>query len=1038
VGTGGEVRKTVTVVFCDVTGSTAMGERLDPETLRRVMSRYFDEMRAVLEKHGGTVEKFIGDAVMAVFGIPAVHEDDALRAVRAASEMRDRLRDLNKELERDHGVVIASRIGVNTGEVVAGGDDLPGASTLVTGDAVNVAARLEQAAEPGQILIGEPTHRLVRAAVTVEPVDALALKGKAESTPAFALVEVAAGAPGMERHLDAPIVGRVAELAALEEALDRVARDRRAALVTVMAPPGIGKSRLVDEFASIHEPDASVIEGRCLSYGDGITYWPVVEILTSAAGIADVDTPDDVRARILRLLDGAGEAPVIVERLSEFLGLSGATAAPEETHWAVRKLFEALASSRPLIVLIEDVHWAEPAMLDLIEHVVGWSADAPILMLCTARPELLEERPDWGAAADGTLTMTLEPLGPDESDELVANLIGGSALPPTAAVLVRAAEGNALFLEQLVGMLIDDGHLRRADGEWVASDDLSTVAIPSTITGILESRLDRLAPQERAVLERGSVEGRVFHWSSVTVLSDDVDPAETGGHLLALVRRGLIAPADALFGGGEAFRFRHALIRDAAYARMPKSTRSELHERHARWIEETAGDRIAEFEDVLAYHLEQATRLRSELGPVDETDRQLAARAVSALLSSAGRAAGRGDARAAVNLFGRALTLLPVDGPARPDVLVRYGEAVLDSGDPDRAAATFEEARALAGRLGDRRVALRARLHAADVRTITHPEDATEEELERVTAEAIPLFEDLGDDEGLAFAWKEAGQIALTKARGADMAAAFERAATHAERAGNQGLLSEVLAWLLASAVSGDVSPSEGLERIESIRARAPHDRKVDGLAAVHEAMALAELGRFDEAREAYRTAYGILADLGSRLWWAGTHFSSGWVEILADDLPAAERELRLGIDALASMGEHAYLSTQAAVLARVLYAQGRYEEAGDMADLGRRSGWPEDVATQVPATSVQAKLLARDGDIEAALELAGEAVEMTAESDFLEVRGQALEDLAEVHELAGRPDDAAAALRQAVELYERRGILPLIERTRARLQQLT
>ena len=1032
-----EVRKTVTVVFCDVTGSTALGERLDPETLRRVMSRYFDEMRAVLEKHGGTVEKFIGDAVMAVFGIPAVHEDDALRAVRAASEMRERLRDLNKELERDHGVVIASRIGVNTGEVVAGGDDPPGASTLVTGDAVNVAARLEQAAEPGQILIGEPTHRLVRAAVTVEPVDALALKGKSESTPAFALVEVAAGASGMARHLDAPIVGRVAELAALEEALDRVVRDRRAALVTVMAPPGIGKSRLVDEFASIHERDASVVEGRCLSYGDGITYWPVVEILTAAAGITDVDTSDDVRPKIGRLLVGAGEAPVIVERLSEFLGLSGATAAPEETHWAVRKLFEALASSRPLIVLIEDVHWAEPAMLDLIEHVVGWSADAPILMLCTARPELLEERPDWGAGAEGAHRLSLEPLGPDEADELVANLIGGSPLPPTAAVLVRTAEGNALFLEQLVGMLIDDGHLRHAHGEWVvATDDLSAVAIPSTITGILESRLDRLSPQERAVLERGSVEGRVFHWSSVTALSDDIEPGEIGRHLLALSRRGLIAPADALFGGGDAFRFRHALIRDAAYARMPKSTRADLHKRHARWIEGTAGDRIAEFEDVLAYHLEQATRLRSELGPVNETDRELAARAVSALLSSAGRAAGRGDARAAVNLFERALALLPVDDPARPDVLVRYGEAVLDSGDPARAAATFEDAGALAGRLGDRRVALRARLHAADVRTITQPEDAREElELERVIAEAIPLFEDLDDDEGLAFAWKGAGVIALTKGRGADMAAAFERAATYAERAGDQGLLSEILAWQLLSAV-GD-RPEEGLERIERVRVRAPHDRKVGGLAAIHASMALAELGRFDEAREAYRTGYAILEDIGSRLWWAGTHFSSGWVEILADDLPAAERELRLGIDALGSMGEHSYLSTQAAVLARVLYAEGRYEEAADMADLGRRSGSPDDVSTQVPATSVQAKLLARDGHFDAALELAGEAVEMTAESDFFEVRGQALEDLAEIHERAGRPDDAAAALRQAVELYERRGILPLIERTRARLQQL-
>jgi class 3 adenylate cyclase len=314
-----EVRKTVTVLFCDVTGSTSLGEQLDSESTRRVMSRFFEEMRVVLERHGGTVEKFIGDAVMAVFGIPSVHEDDALRAVRAAAQMREALDTLNKELERDRGVTIASRIGVNTGEVVAG--DPTASQALVTGDAVNVAARLEQAAGPGQILIGEPTLRLVRDAVKAEAVEPLTLKGKAQPVRAYALMDVASGAAGVARRLDAPMVGRKDELEALHGALARATRDRGCVLATVIGVPGVGKSRLVDELVSLHEADAVVVQGRCLSYGEGITYWPVVEILTVVAGIAGVDGPDEIRSKIGRLLEGSSDAEIVGERLAEFLGL---------------------------------------------------------------------------------------------------------------------------------------------------------------------------------------------------------------------------------------------------------------------------------------------------------------------------------------------------------------------------------------------------------------------------------------------------------------------------------------------------------------------------------------------------------------------------------------------------------------------------------------------------------------------------------------------------------------------------------------------
>src|SRR5262245_22163219 len=401
-----EVRKTVTVVFCDVTGSTAMGERLDPESLRRVMSRYFAEMRAALERHGGTVEKFIGDAVMAVFGVPAIHEDDALRAVRAAAEMRQALDALNKELERDHGVSLAARIGVNTGEVVAG----EGSDTLVTGDAVNVAARLEQAAEPGTVLIGEETLRLVRDAVVAEPIPPLELKGKAEPLAAFRLVEVMAGAAGLERRLDSPMVGRERELTRLRQAFEAAVADRSCQLFTVLGTPGVGKSRLVEEFlGSIG--DATVLRGRCLPYGDGITFYPVGEVVKEAAGLEDFDPPDELEREVCAVLGDDGPA---CSTLAQLFAASQHDSSAEETFWAVRTFLEAAARSAPLAVVFDDIHWGEPTFLDLIEHITDWAREAPILVLCLARPELLDARADWGGGKFNATTVLLEPLSNDE------------------------------------------------------------------------------------------------------------------------------------------------------------------------------------------------------------------------------------------------------------------------------------------------------------------------------------------------------------------------------------------------------------------------------------------------------------------------------------------------------------------------------------------------------------------------------------------------------------------------------------------------
>ena len=391
--TASEARKTVTILFMDVVGSTNLGERLDPESMRRVMSSFFDRMKASIERHGGTVEKFIGDAVMAVFGVPQLHEDDALRAVRAAADMRKGLAALNEELARDWGVILEARIGVNTGEVVAG--DPSAGQRLVIGDAVNVAARLEQSAGSGEILVGEDTLRLVRDAVRVEPVAPLSLKGKSKPPPAYRLLDVVQGAPAHARRLDSPIVGREKERLLLEVAFGETIQDSTCRLVTVLGPAGVGKSRLVAEFVSTAEERASVLTGRCLHYGDGITFWPILEIVREAARVDAADSPGKALPKIAALLPEGQDSALIADHVAQAVGLSEGAADIQETFWAIRKLLESLAGRRPLVVVIDDIHWAEPTFLYLVQYLTGWSSEVPILLLCVARPELLDVRSAW-------------------------------------------------------------------------------------------------------------------------------------------------------------------------------------------------------------------------------------------------------------------------------------------------------------------------------------------------------------------------------------------------------------------------------------------------------------------------------------------------------------------------------------------------------------------------------------------------------------------------------------------------------------------
>ncbi|TMB70517.1 MAG: zinc-ribbon domain-containing protein, partial [Chloroflexi bacterium] len=624
-----EVRKTVTVVFSDLVGSTELGERLDPETLRHLMSRYFEEMQGVLQRHGGTVQKFIGDAIMAVFGIPTVHEDDALRAVRAVAEMRERLRVLNEETDRRWHVRLRVRTGINTGEVVAG-DSSPGQS-VVLGDTVNVAARLEQAAAPDEILLGGRTWSLAREAIDAEPMPALAVKGKSEALPAWRLIEVKSKVATPRVRSDSPFVGRSEEFLSLRRALDRAIDERGCILATVVGPPGIGKSRIVAEFTHAVGQGARVVSGHCLPYGEGITFWPLAEIVNDVGG---------------------GDLPRAVKNLM------GDDAG---------------------IVVVDDIHWAEPTLLDLLEYLIEFASNAPILVLCLARADLFESRPSWAVPRRNASLIPLQPISEGDASTLIERLTTEAFPAAARALVVEAAEGNPLFIEQLLAL----------NADFSATD--GAILVPPTIDALLAARIDRLEPADRAVIERAAIEGRTFHRGAVVELLEDEARAGVGACLISLARKEFIQPDQALFAGDDGFRFAHLLIRDAAYAAVPKELRAQLHERFANWLQRAAREDAADYEEILAYHLEQAYRYHAELGRTDEAGR-LAQQAGKRLATVGLRALARGDMPAAIGLMRRAANVLPADDQARLRLLPELGAALVDAGELASAETTVQEA----------------------------------------------------------------------------------------------------------------------------------------------------------------------------------------------------------------------------------------------------------------------------------------------------------------------------------------------------------
>ncbi|MEO8246443.1 MAG: AAA family ATPase [Chloroflexota bacterium] len=947
-----EVRKVVTLLFCDLTGSTAIGDRTDPEALRAMMRRYYETARVVLERHHGLVEKFVGDAVMAVFGIPIATEDDALRAVRAAVELRDTV----------HALGLEARIGVNTGDVVAGEGD-----TLVTGDAVNVAARLEQAAGAGEILLGDATLRLVRDATTSEPVS-LALKGKPEPVSAHRLITLDSTVTGVARNLDTPLVGRERERDRLRSDFDDALATRTCRLFTLIGPAGVGKSRLVADFLASVGESATIARGRALSYGEGITYWPLVEMLIQLG----VEPADAIRAT------------------------------PADTQLATRAIFEAAADERPLVLVLDDLQWAEPPMLDLIEHVVDWSRDAPIFMLCIARPELLDLRPGWGGGKMNATSILLEPLGEADAITLADSLLDGIELDAaTRSRILTIAEGNPLFLEEMAALA------REARG---------VVSVPPTIRALLQARLDTLNEAERTVIERGAVEGKVFHRGAVTALAPEADRAGVGGQLLSLMRKEMVRPDRTQIAGDDAFRFRHLLIRDTAYDSLPKAVRAELHERFGDWLA-SHGD-LLEQDELVGYHLEQAAGYLRELDAGDAHADEVASRAAVHLAAAGHVAFEHRDMNAAGGLLGRAHALAA--GPRRRAFVPELIDVLVHSGDASAIPALIEE-------LADGDAADQARADVARISVDPFGDGRSVSDCRRMLADGEDVIRAAGDLGGMARlevarAWAE------WAACRADLAlAAYRRAWDLFEAAGIHGYRVELIDHIAGALAFAGANAGEGRAELDRLAASIGEDG-----GPLFDAGFAANVGRnqymsgaisVGQVREVIERLATLYRQTGSERRARSTASFVAVAAGLEGDRELAEALRRAHVEYLRRMGDESVIVGETAAWATSLVELGRAAEALAIVREARVGSRPDDIGDQIGLDGAEGFALAHLGD-RAALVCFARARER-AEGIVMAPMTTSLSLLeAKANLLLGEPDVARRIAEAIIGDFEGRGLL--------------
>ena len=998
-------RRPVTVLCVVLQVSSSSGTALDPEAHEVVNEHSVSALTRVLERYGGKLAISAGERLVGVFGVASLHEDDALRAAHASLEARNGLATEADMLLRRYGVSLACRFGLATGEALVGGSGPLG----FAGDAEAQAMTLAEAAKPGQILISRQTQELAAAAIETE----------SAGPDRFFLRSAHAGMRPLALRLDAPLVGRDEEIRHFEAACAVATREQVTILVTVIGEAGLGKTRLVHETAGRLGPEVKVLTGRCLPYGEGITFWPLSEVVCQAAG--GHDSPDGIQA----LLDGEADAAEVAERLSRALGPGNqGRSDAAEIFWAARRLLETLARSGTVLVIFEDLHWAEPTFLDLVESLAVQLGRSRLVLVCIARPELLEQRPVWAARAARAVSIDLTPLAEGPAAALLDALAGDQRIPPSVrARVLETAAGNPLYLEQLAASLSEQ------HGSQVRP------VLPPTIQALLAARLQRLGPGASSVLARAAVVGKDFGVDAVRELLPPEARGPLSRNLQTLVAKGLVERGPPGKIRAEECSFRHILIQEAAYRAIPKALRADLHHRLADWLEYVVWEPATQRAEILGYHLEQSVRYRNELQPAEAQSSPLPRRA-AAHLETAGRAAhDRGDALAAVNLLDRAAALLPPEDSALARLYTSLGTALTEAGQLEKASAMLDHARRIAAANGDRGQHAHAQVQALLLGLKVDPNAASIQ-----IAQALPElrceFERNVDELGLCRTLQLQAALDWSHAKSGAAEDAWRRAADYARRLNDRRQLAEILGWLASAALWGPTPAPEGIRQCNGYLDEVGNHPSGQAVILLHMAGLYAMQDNVATAHSMLNRAKALLDTLGPTMT-AALAEPAAFIAMLAGDPATAETHLRRQYESLYRMGERDLLATTAALLARAIAAQGqnRYDEAIDLITISREAGAGEDAA-QIICQGLSARILAHRGHHTEAVELANSAVALAAQTDLLSDRADALLDLAQVRAAAGRVLEAHAAAAQALDLYQRKGNLPGVRESLTYLAQ--
>ena len=994
--TGGTppARRPVTVLCVALQLAPSSGVALDPEAHGVMNEHVVSGLTAVLERHGGKLAASDGEHLMGVFGVATLHEDDALRAARASLDAREALTAEAGVLPRQYGASLNYRFGLATGEALVGG---PGPLGFA-GDVGVRAAMLAEAAAPGQILISHQTKQLAAGAIETD----------SAGPDRFLLRSAQVGLRPLAVRLDAPLVGRGEEIRRLEAAYARATREQVTMTVTVIGEAGLGKTRLVQEFAGGLDREAHVFTGRCLSYGEGITFWPLREMVRQAG------SGDNSPERIKDLLAGEADATAVAEQLHRALGSGrqGRTAATE-IFWAARRLLEALARDRPVEVVFEDLHWAEPTLLDLVESLALRPGRSPIVVVCIARPELLDQRPAWAAEADRSVSIQLAPLGEDPAAALLDSLSAGHSIAPsTWARLIETAGGNPLYLEQLAVSLSEQ-----------SGSDIRP-ALPPTLQALLSARLQRLGPGASSVLVRAAIVGKDFGERETRELLPVEARAPFSRNLQTLIAKGLVQPGPGRSSHQE-YSFRHSLIQEAAYHSIPKSLRAELHHRYADWIEVSVSDPFPARSEILGYHLEQSVRYRIELWPGDPESAALSQRAAGHLGTAGYAAHDRGDDVAAANLLDRTAVLLPDDDPALGRLYTILGTALTEAGQLEKARATLDHAQRITAAHGDERQHAHARVETLLLHLEMNPDEA-EMEIARALPELRREFDASQDDLGICRTLQLEAALHWNHGRSGAAEYAWLRAADYARKVNDRRQLADIVGWLASAALFGPTPAPDGIKRCQD------HLDEIGnhpvGKAGILLSMAglYAMQDDFATAQETLNTEKSLLETLGPTMKAVITQ-PAALIAMLGGDPASAEKYLRLEFDSLQQMGDRRFLATTAATLARAIAAQGlsRYDEAIRLIAISQEAAADEDLTPQAIGRGLYARILADRGRYREAEELARSAAALFAQTDLLSARADTLLELSHVLAAAGHVSEAHAVAAEALELYQRKGNLP-------------